>query len=128
MKPKRLCNHAGCSTLVEYNQTYCDKHKQEAKQNLYDNYEHRKEIGGKYFWFYKTKQWQRLSRLHRINNPMCEQCLKNGIVRKADLVDHIIEIRDDWEKRFDEDNLQSLCHSCHWQKTKEEQEKRKTKN
>jgi len=127
MKPKRLCNHAGCSTLVDYNQTYCSKHKQEAKQNLYDNYEHRKEIGGKYFWFYKSKQWQRLSKLHRINNPMCEQCLKDGIVRQADVVDHIIEIRDDWEKRYDEDNLQSLCHSCHWKKTKEEQEKRKAK-
>lgn len=128
MKPKRLCNHAGCNQLVSYDQTYCSKHKEEAKKNHYDNYENRKKIGGKYFWFYKSKRWQKLSRLHRMNYPMCEQCLKDGIVRKADLVDHIEEIRDNWEKRFDEDNLQSLCHSCHWKKTKEEQEKRKSKN
>ena len=122
MKPRRLCNKAGCRVLVDYNESYCDKHKPIKTSNI--TYKQRKEQGGKYFWFYKSKAWRNASYQYRLNNPCCEMCLKSGIVRKADVVDHIIEIRDDYSKRLDEENLQSLCHACHNKKTVRERKRR----
>lgn len=127
MTPKKLCNHAGCQSLVDYSIKYCSKHEEvnKPKPTESDTYEHRKRIGGKYHAFYKTKRWEKLSQLQRINNPVCEMCLKEGIIKEADVADHIIEIRDDWEKRYDETNLQSLCHAHHNHKSIAEKEKRK---
>jgi 5-methylcytosine-specific restriction endonuclease McrA len=45
-------------------------------------------------------------------------------MRKGDVVDHIIELRDDFSKRLDVNNLQTLCYSCHNKKTKIEKAKR----
>lgn len=123
MKPKKQCNHAGCKNLIEYTQNYCDKHsKDKVETSLYA---YRKNTGGKYFKFYRSKSWINLSYLYRLKNPCCEKCLELGLIRKADVVDHIIEIRDDYEKRLDETNLMSLCHSCHNKKTAKEKKKRK---
>lgn len=114
----KLCNHAGCKKLVPFNVAYCDKHKQDGKRGgEYDQYQHRKEIGGKYFAFYKSRAWRKLSQSYRLRFPVCEDCLKRDLYVKADVVDHIVPIRADWTKRLDESNLQSLCNGCHWRKT-----------
>ena len=125
MKPRKLCNKAGCRELVDYNESYCEKHKQAKVNNV--TYSNRKDRGGKYFMFYKSRAWEKMSYLYRLNNPCCERCLKAGVVRKADVVDHIVELRDDYSKRLDESNLQSLCHACHNQKTAIERQKRNQK-
>lgn len=127
MKPRKQCNKAGCRALVDYNEKYCDKHRDKQESMKSVTYSDRKEREGKYFMFYKSKAWKHLSYQYRLNHPCCEQCLKSNIVRKADVVDHIIEIKDDYSKRLDEENLQSLCHACHNQKTAIERQKRKTK-
>ncbi|WP_438450768.1 HNH endonuclease [Lactobacillus kitasatonis] len=51
--------------------------------------------------------------------------MKQGRYTKAQVVDHIIPIRipEGWQKRWDENNYQSLCIACHNRKTKEDQEK-----
>jgi len=46
------------------------------------------------------------------------QCYQDGVIRKADVVDHIVELRDDWSRRLDESNLRSLCHRHHQRKTR----------
>lgn len=125
MAVMKRCNHAGCKELIPYNQTYCSKHeKKRVYSAKYDEYDNRKRIGGKYFKFYHSKAWQNTSKLFRYNNPLCKDCLESGIYRKADVVDHIVEIRDDFSKRLDWDNLQSLCHDCHNRKTRAERERR----
>ncbi|MCD5030340.1 MULTISPECIES: HNH endonuclease signature motif containing protein [Enterococcus] len=123
MKPRKLCNKAGCRVLVDYNQSYCEKHKRTKVSNV--SYSSRKADGGKYFAFYKSRAWEKMSYIYRLNNPCCEQCLKAGVIHKADVVDHIVEIRDDYSRRLDEKNLQSLCHACHNKKTAIEKKKRK---
>lgn len=41
-------------------------------------------------------------------------CLKEGIINYRDLeVHHIIKLKDDITKGLEEDNLITLCHSCH---------------
>ena len=62
-------------------------------------------------WPYGTRQW-RYSRLHKLSaSPWCEAC---GAV--ADQVDHIVAVEAGGQP-FDQDNLQSLCQSCHSGKT-----------
>ncbi len=70
--------------------------------------------------FYNSRLWRNLSRRHREKNPLCVHCLESGIIKAADVADHIIEIKDDWDKRLEAENLQSLCHACHNCKTAKE--------
>lgn len=121
---KKQCNHAGCKVLIPYNQVYCNKHTRKPKQSDADRYEYRKAKGGKYFKFYHSKEWRKASELYRLNNPCCEDCLLDGVIKKADVVDHMKELRDDWSKRLDEENFRSLCHYHHNKKTRMEREKR----
>ena len=47
-------------------------------------------------------------------------CLKRGVTKAFDEVDHIIPLSVDRSKRLDIDNLQCLCRSCHKRKTDED--------
>ncbi|MDT2597763.1 HNH endonuclease [Enterococcus dongliensis] len=55
-------------------------------------------------------------------------CLKEGVIRKADITDHVQELRDRWDLRLDESNYMSLCHSHHNLKTRQEKARRATLN
>ena len=60
---------------------------------------------------YHTYRWTRLSRAFREQHPLCEECRKRGVIKSAEVVDHIIP----WpvcEDFFDRTNLQSLCGDC----------------
>lgn len=69
--------------------------------------------------FYRTSKWRKLRAWWKQHNPLCVECIKEGRVKEMDVVDHIIPIKQDGGK-FDHDNLQSLCHSCHNRKTANE--------
>ena len=60
---------------------------------------------------YDKAAWKRVSRYYRTKEPLCEVCIKNGITIEADLVHHIIEVKDGGSD-YDE-NLMSLCSYCH---------------
>jgi 5-methylcytosine-specific restriction endonuclease McrA len=121
---KKQCNHAGCKTLVEYSEAYCSKHKQVRGKTTYHD---RMKVDSKYIRFYNSKAWKNMSYQYRLNNPCCEHCLKRGIIKQANVVDHVQEIRFHWDLRLDTNNLQSLCHSCHNTKTEKERKKREMK-
>jgi 5-methylcytosine-specific restriction protein A len=74
--------------------------------------------------WYSSKSWAKLRRAFIARHPLCRICSDNGFVRSANVVDHIVERKDDDSKRLNWDNLQSLCHSCHNNKTAEEKKKR----
>ncbi len=74
--------------------------------------------------WYSSKDWTKLRRAFIARNPLCSICNDNGFVRSADVVDHIVERKDDDSLRLSWDNLQSLCHSCHNQKSADEKRKR----
>lgn len=121
MKPKQQCCYPGCHTLVDYDQRYCSKHKHELNVKTY----HRRHYGqheGKYQQFYKTTAWRKLSHITLERQPVCVSCLRRGIVKKGDLVDHIQPIRtkEGWQRRLDPSNLQVLCIACHNEKTRQE--------
>lgn len=62
---------------------------------------------------YHTARWTKLSKAWRESHPLCEECRKAGVVKPAEVTDHIIP----WpvcgaDGFFDRNNLQSLCQDC----------------
>lgn len=68
----------------------------------------------KYQQFYNSKSWLDLrNRKFYDANGLCELCYKDGIVREAREIHHIVPINENWNKRLDYDNLIALCPSHH---------------
>lgn len=71
---------------------------------------------------YNTSTWQKLRQNYLSQHPLCEECLKKGIIRSAKDIHHIISFMstDDMCEReilaFDSSNLQALCRTCHCEK------------
>lgn len=117
-KPARPCSVAACPNLVQGEIPYCPKHKHLAPTG----WGAKKDLPRQKF--YHRKRWRKLSALYRKSNPVCVQCAKQGRTVPADVVDHITPILDGGDP-YDEDNLQSLCNSCHNSKTAKENARRK---
>lgn len=116
-KPLRPCNKPGCSQLTRAG--YCEQHKTTKADNhrYYDKYQRNK----KHDRFYHSATWKRARDLIRIrDNGLCVECLNDKRITVGTIVDHIIPIKQNWNKRLDEDNLQLLCQSCHNKKTSSE--------
>lgn len=114
-KPKKPCKAPGCRNLTE--KTYCEEHDKIRLKSYkdYNRYKRDKDSEA----FYNSSPWRKLSKEYRINHPLCELCLSIGIYTPAQMVDHIVPIRQGGA-RLDESNLQSLCYRCHEAKSKKE--------
>lgn len=66
--------------------------------------------------FYNSKAWRTTRKIYISSNPLCENCLEQGLTVEANVVDHITEINDGGAK-LSLSNLRSLCHPCHNSKT-----------
>jgi len=72
--------------------------------------------------FYHSVAWRRLRKWYIIRNPLCVECKKKGILKQANVVDHIKPISQGGEK-LNVNNLQGLCTSCHNRKSGREAHK-----
>lgn len=64
--------------------------------------------------FYLSKEWKKLRDYFKVKyNNLCLMCLYKNIIKSIDEVHHIVEIKEDWDKRLDIDNLIGLCSECH---------------
>gem|GEM_PF-2187361 len=63
--------------------------------------------------FYSTGRWTRASLRYRRKHPLCQDCLLRGRTTPADLVHHIIGVKESKADRLKAENLRSLCISCH---------------
>jgi 5-methylcytosine-specific restriction protein A len=62
-------------------------------------------------------KWRK-ARLHYLaRNPLCVICDSNGIVRAANVVDHITPHKGNSGLFWDSRNWQPLCKMCHDEKT-----------
>ena len=111
-KSKRPCSYPNCSKLVDGQ--YCDEHKK-LRDKEYNRYG-RDDFGKK---FYNTPEWRFIRKHQLAEHPLCEECLKNGKIVKATMVDHIIPIKQGGNK-LASSNLQSICWSCHSRKSVKE--------
>lgn len=61
--------------------------------------------------------WAVLSRAKRARDPLCEACLRAGILKPATLVDHTTPVKAGGAILAPMDQLRSLCIACHNVKT-----------
>ena len=104
-KANKPCSYPGCGMLTT--NRYCHKHK---KDN--SNYRHTLSSTQRGY----GAAWRKLrEHVFRRDSKLCQNCLKEGRITEATVVDHIkpkaIGGTDDM------DNLQSLCRKCHDHKT-----------
>lgn len=66
--------------------------------------------------FYQSTPWRRLRAVKLEQQPMCEECERNGVITPAQIVDHIVPINRGGAS-LDIENLQSLCNACHNRKS-----------
>lgn len=90
----------------------------ECKKESYKEYDKRVRYSKgniKYSMFYKSKEWISISNYIRHKYyGLCVMCLiKYNELTPSDVVHHIEEIKENWNKRLDENNLIPLCHKCH---------------
>ena len=108
-KPKRPCNHPGCSELVQSG--YCDKHKK-VKQQV--QYQRRGSAASRGY----GSRWQKYRLQFLQAHPLCVKCERTTA---ATDVDHIIPVTGPNDPLFwDPKNHQPLCHSHHSEKTAKE--------
>lgn len=116
MKPKKQCNHSRCRTLIDYDKKYCKKHKG-SDHKKYDATRDEATKG-----FYNSSRWRNTRKQAMIRDSwLCQRCLSEGLYVQAKIGDHITPIKEDWSRRFDIENIQGLCASCHNIKTAEEE-------
>jgi len=108
------CRYPGCSNVVE-SPGYCplhrtQKHRDYGRARAYFDAEH---------GFYRSKAWRSLRESVLKERPLCRRCESLGLIVAATVVDHIQPIKTGGA-RFDWNNLQPLCVSCHNRKTSSE--------
>lgn len=73
--------------------------------------------------FYGSSVWRKVRNTFIQQNPLCAHCKVEGITKEADVVDHIVEIKDGGAA-LNPTNLQSLCHAHHNKKSAQVREGR----
>lgn len=69
---------------------------------------------------YQSIRWKKRRKRYLSKNPWCAECLKNKRLTYAEILDHIIPHKGDWDLFINPDNLQGLCAKCHGLKSQKE--------
>lgn len=112
-KPGTPCRYPGCPKLVN-DGSYCKEHKKLIDKQ-YNQYQRNKQSQS----FYTSKEWLTVKKRHLKMEPLCRECKKKGVLVRATVVDHIKPIKQGGAPLSD-NNLQSLCWSCHSRKSAKE--------
>lgn len=103
--PNKPCAFPGCPELIEHGKTHCYAHER-AAQREYNRYKRDPNSNARY-----GRRWREIRQRFVSENPLCEECAKEGRLTPAEEVHHIIPMSHggthDWN------NLMALCKSCH---------------
>ena len=109
-KPKKPCKFSGCPILTDGR--YCKKH-QRLIDSQYNKYERAPQTYHRY-----NSCWKRIRKLYIKEHPLCELCKKEGRLTPVQEVHHIVPLSSGGS--HSQDNLMSLCKSCHSRLTAKE--------
>ena len=66
---------------------------------------------------YNSTAWRKLRIYHLKMEPLCQECLRKGIVKAAEHVHHkrspFINGEINWTLLLEDSNLESICAECH---------------
>ena len=105
LRAAQKCRVPACNELTRERNGYCIAHQKEVRVYKSDKYDK----------FYRSKEWLN-KRRYIIERDMglCIDCLisKEEPV-DAKIVHHIEPVKDNWNRRLENNNLISVCDSCH---------------
>ena len=108
---KKICTRCN-RRLVSVSKKYCEVCEAKSNYRHKEYIKYRKDIREQSF--YSSDPWRlKREKIKDKDNGCCLLCLNEHKSKSMDTVHHIIELKEDWNKRFEEDNLISLCESCH---------------
>lgn len=110
---RKPCRHPACGKLVSGG-SYCEDHlKKKEEQVKVERIKYDNERGTAHERGYSSR-WTKYSKQYRIDHPLCEICLKKGILELSECVDHIIPVDGPDDPLFWEPtNHQALSNRCH---------------
>lgn len=62
---------------------------------------------------YRLKAWRVLRAEQLRLEPLCRKCAARGIHTPANTADHVVPHKGNMDLFYDQNNLQSLCPTCH---------------
>lgn len=95
---KRLTEGTTCKCIKNRHKEYKKYRKDVKEQKFYSSQE----------WIYKREKVK-----EKYKNIDLYSYFILGVIEEADTVHHIVELKDDWSKRFDDDNLIPLTEANH---------------
>jgi 5-methylcytosine-specific restriction protein A len=105
-KSKHPCSYPGCPKITA--DRFCEQHSKIGDRKYDEERGTASERG-------YDAQWQKVRIMKLNEDPLCEECLKKGIVVEAAVVHHIKPLETHPELRLMIDNLMSLCVMHHEQ-------------
>lgn len=118
--PRKICIHSGCNTIIPYTEKFCEEHKKfyqedkALKNKRYDNkIRHGKDK--QYTEFYHSTEWEVLRNyIFNIYKglDLFAYFIENKIV-PASTGHHIVEIKENWGKRLEVDNIFPVSDASH---------------
>lgn len=103
-KPKRPCAYPGCGLLADSGE-YCAEHKKVVTKR-YNQYQRDPASNKRY-----GRSWKRIRDRYIKAHPLCEECDKNGRIKAAEEVHHILPLSKGGGNETS--NLMALCKPCH---------------
>lgn len=103
-KPLQACKKKGCANITSGR--FCADHAKQEKER----YELTRKSSYRRGY---DKTWQKVRKAKIKNDPLCEECLRQGKTVPADVVHHIIPIEECSDLRLVMENLMSLCTMHH---------------
>ena len=101
-KSSPMCHIPGCPNKADRG-SLCRDH-----QKLSRNSNTKSPYGG---------TWNKARKMFLNENPLCIECMREGVTRAGTEVDHIIPHHGNYELFWDQSNWESLCNHHHSQKT-----------
>lgn len=134
--PKKLCSFGGCHRIVKGSEKYCEEHKIIADARRKQYFKHRRLNmnfeESKLDRFYSTKKWEKVRDVIRIKQLGFDvyDYMTKGIIKYAQRYHHIVELRKDFDRGLDINNIIGLTERnhqvIHGLYNKSEQSKRET--
>lgn len=120
-KIESRCKAPNCAEKRITSRAYCERHllehteRENLRKQKYQELQRRQDAAAEErYQFYKSPRWRKLRKLHLASEPLCREC-----GAPARVVDHIERIAAGGD-RYDQNNLQSMCDTCHNRKRSEE--------
>lgn len=111
--PKKICNFSGCNNIIPFNKVYCDEHEKNKSERYidYDKYRRDKKANK----FYHSTEWLKVREVifNRYKGIDMYLYLTEGIIAISTTVHHIEELKDNWNRRLDLDNLIPVSEATH---------------